>query len=843
MPATIMRFTVKNTSDAPAEVTLAGWLQNAVCIHTGKNFNGKIKNTLLKANDLTMIHSTALAEKASHKAPIVFADFDGNDYGQWKVQGDAFGKAPAAGTLDSQQEVTGFIGKGLVNTYLGGDDKMQGKLISPTFKIERPFISFLIGGGNHKDKTCINLIVDNKIVRTAIGKQKELLEWSNWNVSDLSGKDAHIEILDAESGPWGHINIDQIEFGDTPRTGSGGKLQEQHDYGTMALAVMDNKDVVSSLSLPQGELPKGMFKDASLAAEQSSEKTLGEILRGAIGKNIKIAPGKEQQITFVLSWHFPNRTTRGKRVGNAYANRFDSAAAVTGYIADNFDTLTAQTHLWHDTYYDSTLPHWLLDRLHSTASTLATETCQWWANERFWAWEGVGCCHGTCSHVWNYEHSLARIFPSLQRSVREMQDYEPTAGFDEATGLVRFRGAGWGMWAADGQAGTILKAYREHQMSANDKFLERNWPRIKKSLEFLIKEDANEDGILEGKQHNTFDIDFYGANPMIGSLYLAALRAAEEMATELGDDTFAKKCRAIFDSGMTYTEKNLFNGEYFIQTVDHKKHPDAQYGDGCLSDQVFGQGWAYQTGLGTVYPKDMTKSAIEAIWKYNWAPDIAPQNAVHKPERWFARPGEAGLFTCTWPKSKHMGKKSVRYRNEIWTGIEYQVAGHMAWEGMVTEALAICRGIHERYHPSKHNPFNEIECGDHYARGLASWGVLLGLCGFQYHGPKGKFGFAPRITPDDFKAPFTAAEGWGTIAQTRKPGKQINTIQLKQGRLSIKEIQLELAQKKRIKTAKAAINGKGLLTMTKQTGNKVSIEIPRHTLIQTGQILKIEMDI
>jgi hypothetical protein len=328
---------------------------------------------------------------------------------------------------------------------------------------------------------------------------------------------------------------------------------------------------------------------------------------------------------------------------------------------------------------------------------------------------------------------------------------------------------------------------------------------------------------------------------MIGSLYLGALRAGEEMANEVGDEDFAARCRKIFETGLKYTEKNLFNGEYFIQTVDHKKHPDAQYGDGCLSDQVFGQGWAFQTGLGYVYPEEMTRSALKAIWKYNWAPDVGPQNAAHKPERWFARPGEAGLFTCTWPKSKHMGPKSVRYRDEIWTGIEYQVAGHMAWEGMVTEALAICRGIHERYHPSKHNPFNEIECGDHYARGMASWSVLLGLCGYVYHGPKGYFGFAPRITPEDFKAAFTAAQGWGTIGQKRKGRTQTNTIEVKWGQLQVRALIFELPQGATIKTATAALTGKNISLATEQQGKRVVIALGENVAIRAGQSMEITM--
>ena len=222
-----------------------------------------------------------------------------------------------------------------------------------------------------------------------------------------------------------------------------------------------SQGVKISLSLPAGEYGKGMFEADGLSTDGEPRKAAGELLRGAIGRKMVLKPGEEKQVTFVLSWHFPNRRTKNQASGNYYAKRFGDAGEVAGYIADNFDRLTAQTRLWHDTYYDSTLPHWLLDRLHSTASTLATETCQWWENGRFWAWEGVGCCHGTCSHVWNYEHLLARLFPSLERSVRVMQDFEPTAGFVEVSGLIRFRGAGWGLWAADGQAGTIMKAYRD----------------------------------------------------------------------------------------------------------------------------------------------------------------------------------------------------------------------------------------------------------------------------------------------------------------------------------------------------------------------------------------------
>jgi hypothetical protein len=793
----------------------------------------------MKGDGLTMVVGSARPSEppGGIREPIVLADFEGDSYGDWIVEGEAFGKKPAGGTLEGQQPVIGFAGKGLVNTFLGGD-RPHGKLLSPPFTIDRSFISFLIGGGDHRGETCVNLVIDGKVVRTATAKNQEKLEPYTWNVRDLAGKTATIEIVDRHSGGWGHINVDQIELRDTPLATIQGPFEAQIDFGTMGLALLGQGDVLTSISLPEGKLPEALFSQAGLAADPQQEKPFEKSLCGAVGRRFHLEPGQEQQLAFVVAWCFPNRPEHG----NFYATRFGDAAAVAEYTAKEFDRLAGQTRLWHQTWYGSTLPHWLLDRLFSTTGTLATSTCQWWKNGRFWAWEGVGCCEGTCAHVWNYEHTMARLFPELERSVREMQDFNPQAGFDEKSGAIRFRGENWTLWAGDSQGGTVLKAYREHQVSPDDAFLKRNWPRIRKTLEFLIEQDGNADGLIEGSQHNTYDINFFGPNTMVGSLYLAALRAAEEMAKELGDTEFAATCRTIYERGQEETVKQLFNGEYFVQKVDLAQHPKHQYADGCLADQLFGQGWAHQVGLGYVYPKETVLSALKSIWVYDWAPDVGPQNKVHPPQRWFARPGEAGLFTCTWPKSKHLGPESVLYRDEVWTGIEYQVAGNMAWDGMVTEALAICRGVHERYHPSKHNPFNEIECGDHYARSMASYGVFLALCGFEYHGPKGHLGFAPRMTPDDFQAAFTTAEGWGTMAQRREPGKQTNRIEVKWGKLAVRTLAFELPEGATVKTVAITVAGLTVESTHQQDGRRVAISLREPVVVKEGEGLEAEIE-
>lgn len=807
LPATLFHITVKNTSASAQRISLLGWLENAVCIHSRQKIEVAPKTRFATEKGRTLlVHTAAEVPKQTVAAPrpkIVLADFEGDDYGDWKVTGQAFGTGPAHGTLARQQAVSGFLGQGLVNTFLGGDGP-HGTLTSPEFTISRKFVNFLVGGGSHKGQTCINLIFDGEIVRTATGTSNEKLQWHVWNVADLQGKTARIEIVDRHSGGWGHINIDQIELGDEPCDADLGPFDKLPDYGSLVLA----------LDGPMGPSEK-MHGKPTVATPP-----------------LDLAPGKTRTVTFVLTWFFPNHVN-----GREYAKRFNRAADVAHYVLDNHKRLAGDTREWHRTFYeDSTLPRWLLFRLHSTVCNLATGTCQWWKNGRFWAWEGVGCCAGTCTHVWNYAHAPARLFPELERSAREMQDFGE--GFDTETGLVGFRSNR--AYAADGQNGTILKAYREHLCSPDDTFLKRNWPRIKQALEFSIRRDGNDDGLIEDSQHNTFDINFEGPNTFVGSMYLAALRAGEQMAREMGDDAFARRCETIFKSGSRLTMERLWDGEYFIQLVDLEKHPRFQYGRGCLSDQLFGQGWAHQLGLDYIYPSAQVKQVLRSIWKYNWTPDVGPYNAVHKPERWFARAGEPGLFTCTWPKSPFLDQ-GVRYKSEVWTGIEYQVAGHMAAEGMINEALAICHGIHQRYHPTKHNPFNEVECGDHYARAMASWGLYTALSGFTYHGPRGHIGFAPKMTPRDFRAAFTAAEGWGLSTQTRDARIQQETIALRWGRLSFKTLEFSLPQRWNRVDVTVRIDGKTVNSTHELNKGKLTIELAGTTQLTNGQTLEVEI--
>jgi len=797
-PATIIKYKLKNLSNKPLSVTLTGWLQNPVCLEIKDEINANSRIRVLHNKGFTSVLSDIIKGPDSNddnQIIEIFESFESGSFEKWTVTGTAFGPAPVNKSLSGQQSASGFLGSFYVNSFHDGD-KSIGKMTSPLFTIDQDFINFRIGGGSHKGKTCVNLVVNNKIVRTETGSESEDLEYKSWDVKDLIGKQGYLEIVDNAVAGWGHVTIDQLLFSNMSDIREK-YFPEMHPYnGNIALSVLFDNAFADA----------DYLGDTDNIPELSAERKTGEKITGSVGTTVNLKPGESREIYFLLTWYFPNRPmnygtggnwnkripVKGTIIGNMYSNWYNSSIDVASWLYNNLDRLTTETYNFHKSYYeDSSLPYWLKQRIMMSVSTLASETCQWWATDKFWAWEGVGSCVGTCTHVWNYEQALARLFPELERNIREKTDFGTSFRDD---GAIYARN-GWGGILIDGHAGAILKAYREHLISKDNIFLSRNWNKIKKATEYLIREDVNEDGLIEKKQSNTYDIAFFGANTYVGGLYLSALKAASEMARIMNDTSFLSKCTRIFESGKRLTVEKLWNGEYFVQDVDLTKHPKFQYATGCLSDQLFGQTWAHLNNLGYIYPRDKVKTAMESVWKYNWAPDVEVQNKNYPPERIYADPGEAGLLICTWPKSKHMGEDGVRYRDEVWTGIEYQVATNMIYEGMIDEGLSIIKAVHERYSPEKHNPWNEIECGDHYARALASWGVLIALEDFFYDGPEKGIKFAPKVQQSNFNGFFTAAEGWGNIEQTRNDKSQVNTLSVTYGNIHLKSITVELLKK------------------------------------------------
>jgi len=532
--------------------------------------------------------------------------------------------------------------------------------------------------------------------------------------------------------------------------------------------------------------------------DKIEDKPLAKII-----SSFTLQPSSKKDLNYVVAWYFPNLTFEKIKSegGRHYKKRFKSSVEVVRYIRDNFKSLSEQTLLWADTWYkESTLPHWFLERTFLNISTLATTTCHWFESGRFYAWEGIGSCPGTCNHVWQYAQAVGRIFPALERDTRERVDLG--VGFYD-DGHIGFRAEYDTQPAVDGQAGRILDIYREHQMSVDNSFLKRVWPKTKRAIEFLLKQDTNNDGMTDTQLENTLDAKWPGEIAWIVGLSIAAIKASQMMAEEMGDTEFAKTCSDYVTKGKQNMEKLLFNGEYFIHRPDSIKGRDGVLGsyNTCHIDQVYGQSWAFQVGLADrIIDKQKTLSALKALWKYNFTTDVGPYLADHHGGRPYALPGEGGMIMNTNPKNEDVpyGVKDawqVTYFHECMSGFEHQVASHMMAEGMIEESLILTRAIHDRYAAQKRNPFNEIECSDHYARAMASYGTFITACGFTYHGPKQEIGFAPKLNADNFKAAFTAAEGWGTYSQVRR-GKDLEcAIDVKWGKLLLKTITVMKAGK------------------------------------------------
>ncbi len=527
-----------------------------------------------------------------------------------------------------------------------------------------------------------------------------------------------------------------------------------------------------------------------------------------------LAPGAHADYTFLLAWHFPNRTPRrcgwtapkGEEdtlIGNWYTTRFPDAWAAAEYAAGHLPALEKKTRRFVAALRESTIPGAVKDAASANLSTLVTQVCFRTADGEFHGFEGAndqgGCCHGSCTHVWNYETTTSHLFPTFARSLRGtsfLYDLDDAGALHFRESLPH-RKPLLGFAAADGQMGQIIHAYIDWRLSGDSAWLRGLWPEIKKALEFAWTPggwDANRDGVMEGVQHNTYDVEFYGPNPLCGLLYLGALRAAEEMARAAGDETSAAEYRRIFESGKSWVDANLFNGEYYVQQVrgvakediapalrgpmgsEDTVHPQYQVGRGCLADQLIGQYLADVAGLGPLVEPAHIRKTLESIYRYNYRHTLVNHECV---ERTYVLNGEAALLVCDYGKAErpHI---PFPYYQEAWTGIEYLVASHMLFAGMTREGLELCRSVRLRFDGEKRNPWDEPECGHHYARAMSAWSGVLALSGFRYHGAEQAIEIK---APAGHRCFWATGTGWGTFHVTRTGA----AIRVEHGSLAVRQ--------------------------------------------------------
>ena len=547
LPATVMQFTVTNHGPHTVTGEVAGWLQNAICISSAQRLPGTRSNRALREPGAAWVEFSAAGviptpgqAVANPQPPTTFEDWSSGTYADWTATGTAFGTHPAQkGEIYHSQAVQNEQGRFMADSFLGGKDDATGTLTSKPFTITRPYVNVLVGGGDHPGTACVNLRVGGKVVRTATGSDTETLGWATWAVAALQGEQAQIEIVDNEGGGWGHIMVDAIEFADTAHAAAGGsgELKSQQDFGTMALAALGT-GATASASLAGAALP-GAALDAPHAptASQDFAASTDAPLAGAVSLPFSLKPGQSATLTFLVTWHFPNPLTLGLKTDmrREYATRFPSASAVVDYVRQHLGRLAAQTRLWRDTWYDSTLPHWFLDRTFANLSILATSTSYRLGDKRFYGYEGMYSCPGMCTHVWGYVQALGHLFPEMHQAMLQQDHLMPGIGIRDDGGVPARSEIGDDV-AVDGQSDVVLRSYLAHQHSPDMAFLRRNYSNIRKALQFLLDtNDPQATGTLIGYQHNTLDATYYTRGAWLSLNYQAALRAMAAMSEEMGD--------------------------------------------------------------------------------------------------------------------------------------------------------------------------------------------------------------------------------------------------------------------------------------------------------------------
>ncbi len=536
-----------------------------------------------------------------------------------------------------------------------------------------------------------------------------------------------------------------------------------------------------------------------------------------------LAPGEKHAVRFVIAWSNPTcfnywnplKDSSGRDVTwkNWYATQFETSLVTCEYALKNRDSLDRRSRAFREALFSSTLEPYVLDAAASTLSVLKSPTVMRLEDGSFYGFEGVhehsGSCEGTCQHVWNYAYALAFLFPALQRSTLENEfrysmdengDMEFRLKLPLGRPFTRFRPC------VDGQMGAVIRTYREWLISGDTEWLTQVYPSAVKALEFAFSPanrdewDKNADGVIDGRQHHTLDMELFGPNSWLEGFYLAALRAGERIARAVGDVQRAEKYAALFEQGYEWTRKNLFNGRYFIQKINLEDRsscerfscPDYwneetgemkyQIGEGSSIDQMCAQWHADIVGLGRIFDKEQTDTALESMLEINFRPSMRD---FANPWRVFSLNDEAGTLICGYPDGARKPRIPVPYCEETMTGFEYQFAGLLTAEGRYADGVNVVKAIRKRYDGRYRNPYNEIECGGNYARAMAAFALLPLSAGFSFDLARGHIGFDP-VVGGEFRCIWSVGSGWGSFST--KPGETV--IHVTEGTLTLKTLEL-----------------------------------------------------
>lgn len=862
LPVTVIEITLKNAGETAANVELEAYLENAAIRYqpttTAAGLRRVARVMPLPGGAMVMGEvAAATAPTASARPDIPLADFETATWENtgWLAEGDAFKGGPQAGTLPA---VKGYQGKAYAHSHnlrlasQGDPDNLTGTLTSPPFKAERHYLGLLLVGGNRQAELAVEVLLGDQVVHSVTGTNSNDFAPRTIDLTPWQGKELRVRLIDRAKGAWSSIGIDRLALTDSAEPAP--PIETLRDSGSMALALI----------APGAEAQAARGKPGAKA-----DTPLSQAQEMAVRAPLVIPAKGEIKITVLIAWHFPQVHPGMGQLPDPrrwVAERFADAGAVATYTAKEFPHLSGLTHTFRDTWYGreegehrGTLPHWLLERALWTISTLTTNGTYRLTKGRVWGWEGTGCCEGTCAHVWHYAQGAGRLFPQLEIDLRERTDFTPDVMMPD--GLIRYRGtySAANHACIDGQAGILLRCYREHLTDTTGGFLKRNWPHIEKAAEFLVRAEAEgkpggNDGVFTRRFENTLDAQWGGEIPWLVGMYLAGLTAAAAMADDAADPSAAERWRKIIANGRAayagYFDAK--DGYYQAKCTPQEMLP-IHVGPGSHIDMCLGDYWLAQLGLPAIGSKDQLRRAMDSLFKYNFVPDMGVFREQTKPHagRYYALAGEGGLVMATWP---HGGLPEAcknawqfMYFQECMSGFEHSAAAFMVSlaqdenDPLLSQGLAVCRAVHDRYDASRRNPYNEIECSDHYARAMASYGVFIAATGFYCHAPSGLMRFEPKLGAKDFAGPFVGAGAWGRFTQQHAPSGLSATLEVRYGTPRLARLELTPSVAKATATSAVTLAGKSLDHRIETRGGRLAIVLAQPVTLGPGQTLAVRV--
>lgn len=751
------------------------------------------------------------------------------------IQGDKITAAVLNG--DIQKEFIGQYKKSNFTGYGFGpsNQKMCGFPHFKNVEFNGEFPLALLDFKDDKFPANVNMTAFNPFIPLDAKNSSIPAAFFEFEVENITSENVEYQIALSVANPY-KDSINKADINNRVKTLTllnNGAGRDEIEYGDLTLATD------CDTAYTQTYWYRGGWQDSIISFwnEFSNEKHINERIyddqgrydTGTLIAEIKLCPKEKKKVKFILSWNVPNNYNywnecknddgTHKTWKNYYATVFENSVQTAVYSLENWDYLYNRTLNFKKALHETTMPKEVIDAASSNLSVLKSPTVLRLEDGSFYGWEGVheleGSCEGTCQHVWNYAYALCFLFPELERSIRDMEfnfstDENGRMGFRIMLPLGRkmtdFRAC------VDGQMGAVIKCYREWKISGDNKWLEANWENIKKVLEYAWSEnnedcwDLDKDGVLEGRQHHTLDMELFCPSSWLEGMYLAALKAAAEMADFLGDTQKAQEYREIFDKGYRWTKENLFNGKYFIQKVDindkritdkfdaspkywndETKQIRYQINEGSSIDQMLAQWHADIIGLGEIFDKEQVFDALSEMMKNNYKPTM---REFVNPWRIFSVNDEAGTVICDYPHGTEKPKIPIPYCEETMTGFEYSFAGLLCSRGKIDDGLKVVKAVRDRFDGEKRNPWNEFECGSNYARSMASYALIPILSGFEFDMPHHHIGFNP-YKADDFKCIWSLADAWGNFEVNNNTVK----INVCEGEISLKSLSLKFCSK------------------------------------------------